>query len=180
MLCVARYSALLVLFVLCGLVAGCSAHASASGGGVTSTPASPAASGPALPSAAASVPATASRIPALLVPVLGQSRASTQGYGSVRPSSLSNGGDPTGIVTNLSWQSWGGSQAVGTGMGYYDPPNVPVDQATKEEATVVAFNLGTCSGVYMYQAIEWYFPESGGSFNPASYLDVCSWTDHGG
>jgi hypothetical protein len=28
----------------------------------------------------------------------------------------------------------------------------------------------------MYQAIEWYFPESGGSFNATTYLNVCSWT----
>jgi hypothetical protein len=110
------------------------------------------------------------------VPVLGQSRPITRGYGSARPGTLDNGGDPTGIVTNVTWQSWGGSQAVGTGTAYYDPPNVPVAEATKETATVVAFDLGSCAGQYMYQAVEWYFPESGGSFNPATYLNVCSWT----
>jgi hypothetical protein len=26
--------------------------------------------------------------------------------------------------------------------------------------------------------IEWYFPESGGSFNPDVYLDVCARTFH--
>jgi len=114
--------------------------------------------------------------PALPVAVLGQSRGATQGYGSVRPSTISNGGDPTGIVTDVSWTSWGGSQAVGTGTGYYDPPGVPVSNAIKEQATVVAFDLGTCDGRYMYQAIEWYFPASGGSFQPATYLNVCSWT----
>jgi hypothetical protein len=40
----------------------------------------------------------------------------------------------------------------------------------------VAFDLETCEGQYMYQAIEWYFPESGGSFSPGNYLDVCAWT----
>jgi hypothetical protein len=102
----------------------------------------------------------------------------TKGYGSVRPGTLNNGGDPTGIVTSVSWKSWGGSRAMGTGTAYYDPSGVPVSRATKERATVVAFDLGTCNGVYMYQAIEWYFPESGGSFNPANYLNVCSWTYH--
>jgi hypothetical protein len=63
-------------------------------------------------------------------------------------------------------------------MGYYDPPDVPVARAIRERATVVAFDLGTCSGRYMYQAVEWYFPESGGSFDPANYLDACSWTYH--
>ncbi|MGH3303999.1 MAG: hypothetical protein ACRDOK_20450 [Streptosporangiaceae bacterium] len=159
-----------VFLVLCALVAGCSAHASASGGAdLTPTP----------PSAAASVPVSSPRpVPSATaqLPVLGQSRGITEGYGSVRPATLNNGGDPTGIVGNLSWQSWGGPEAVGTGIGYYDPPNVPVAQATKEQATVVAFDLGTCAGQYVYQAVEWYFPESGGSFNPASYLNVCSWT----
>lgn len=102
----------------------------------------------------------------------------TKGYGSVRPSTIDNGGDPTGIVTDVSWKSWGGAQAIGSGMGYYDPPNVPVFRSTKERTTVVAFDLGTCNGTYMYQAIEWYFPESGGSFNPTNYLNVCSWTFH--
>lgn len=61
-------------------------------------------------------------------------------------------------------------------MGYYLPPNTPTSRATKEKATVVAFDLGTCDGQYMYQAIEWYFPESGGSFDPNSYLNICAWT----
>lgn len=79
---------------------------------------------------------------------------------------------------NVSWQSWGGPQAVGTGTGYYDPPNAPVDQSRSEQATIVAFDLGTCDGRYMYQAIEWYFPESGGYFNASNYLNICSWTYH--
>ena len=112
--------------------------------------------------------------------MLGQSRSITSGYGSVRPVTINNGGDPTGIVMNLSWQSWGGARAVGTGTGYYDPPNVPVAQSTKQPATVVAFNLGNCDGQYMYQAIEWYFPQHGGTFNPNVYLDICAWTFHNG
>jgi hypothetical protein len=147
----------LLVAALCVLVAGCSAGGSGSNA----------------PPSAASSSASVSAAP---VPVLGQSRAITQGYGSVRPSTINNGGDPTGIVTGVSWTSWGGAQATGTGMGYYDPPNVPVSSAVKEQATVVAFDLGTCDGRYMYQAIEWYFPESGGFFHSASYLNVCSWT----
>lgn len=63
-------------------------------------------------------------------------------------------------------------------MGYYDPPNAPASRSKQEQATVVAFDLGTCDGHYMYRAIEWYFPESGSSFNADSYLNVCSWTYH--
>jgi hypothetical protein len=164
---VGRRAACPLFLVLCAIVAGCAAQTSLSGG--TGVP-------PTAASAASSPSATASSASAEHVPVLGQSRADTQGYGSVRPGTLNNGGDPTGIVTHLSWQSWGGPEAVGTGTGYYDAPNEPVAQATAEQATVVAFDLGTCGGQYMYQAVEWYFPESGGSFDSASYLDVCSWT----
>jgi hypothetical protein len=114
----------------------------------------------------------------LPVPLLGESRGITKGYGSVRPSTIDNGGDPTGIVTDVSWKSWGDAQAAGSGIGYYDPPNTPVSGSVRERATVVAFDLGTCDGRYMYQAIEWYFPESGGSFNPANYLNICRWTYH--
>jgi hypothetical protein len=146
---VTRGSAFALFLVLCAVVAGCSAHANVSSGAHHR------------------------------LPVLGQSRTITRGYGSVRPATLNNGGDPTGIVTNLSWQSWGGPKAVGTGTGYYDPPNLPVAQAIREKATVVAFDLGTCAGHYMYQAVEWYFPESGGSFSATTYLDVCSWTYQG-
>jgi hypothetical protein len=164
---VASHLARPVLFVLCAMIAGCAAQG-------------PVSSGAGARPIASSAAATATPAPAQHVPVLGQSRPGTKGYGSVRPAALNNGGDPTGIVTNLSWQSWGGTEAVGTGTGYYDAPNEPVAQATPEQATVVAFDLGTCAGQYMYQAVEWYFPESGGSFDSASYLDVCSWTYHTG
>lgn len=78
----------------------------------------------------------------------------------------------------MSWRSWGGPRAVATGVGYYDPPGVPVDRSVKERATVVAFDLGTCSGRRVYRAIEWYFPESGGSFSRSRYRNICSWTVH--
>lgn len=113
------------------------------------------------------------------VPVLGQGRGPTKGYGSARPSTIFNGGDPTGLVTGVTWSSWGGSQAAGTGMAYYDPPGKPVTDSVRERATVVAFDLTTCDGTYMYEAIEWYFPESGGTFSPGQYLDDCSWTVRG-
>src|SRR5262245_57756128 len=160
------------IVALCFLTAGCSALGNVPGasGPGTSAPAPPSTSPP------ASVPSMTSAGSEPPVPILGLSRGATEGYGSARPSTISNGGDPTGVVMNVSWQSWGGPQAVGTGTGYYDPPNVPVDQSTSEQATIVAFDLGTCDGRYMYQAIEWYFPESGGSFTASNYLNTRLWT----
>jgi hypothetical protein len=156
------------------LAAGCSVGSS------MPSARSPTSSTAATPAAQAQPPSATSPSAAPPVPVLGQSRGITEGYGSAQPTIISNGGDPTGIVTDVSWQSWGGPEAVGTGTGYYDPPNVPVHQATMEKAIVVAFDLGTCAGQYMYQGVEWYFPESGGSFNNTTDLNICSWTYYPG
>jgi hypothetical protein len=97
-----------------------------------------------------------------------------KGFGQVRPAEVFNGGDPTGLVTGITWQSWGGATATGTGTGAFDPPNEPVAASKQEKATIVAFNLGTCDGKLMYQAVEWYFPESGQSFSSSSYENVCA------
>src|SRR5579872_2840325 len=51
----------------------------------------------------------------------------SEGWGTVRPSRIFNGGDPSGLVTQIHWTSWGGSVAVGHGLnsifapqgGYY-------------------------------------------------------------
>ena len=172
------------IVALCLLTAGCAGGSTSTGSSGSGTKqGSPAAATLTQPSSAsppATVPSITSPGAAGPVLVLGQGRGVTEGYGSARPATISNGGDPTGIVTNVSWQSWGGPEAVGTGTGYYDPPNEPVSKAIKETATVVAFNRGTCAGQYMYQGIEWYFPESGGSFNTTSYLNICSWTYYPG
>ena len=39
---------------------------------------------------------------------------------------------------------------------------------------MVAFNLGTCDGKLMYQAVEWYFPGEGQSFNASQYENICT------
>lgn len=188
-----RYAGL-AFAALCLLLAGCSARNDASraaarastpdlptaAASAAASPVPPSTPSPSVTAGLVTVPPAMTPSAAAPVPVLGQGRRIARGYGSARPSVLDNGGDPTGILTNVSWQSWGGPEAVGTGMGYYDPPNVPVSRSVRERATVVAFRLGTCEGQYMYQAVEWYFPESGGSFSPGAYLDVCAWTFHQG
>lgn len=58
---------------------------------------------------------------------------------------------------------------MGTGSGWYVGPNQIVAQGTRDQATVVAFQLGTCSGQLMYRAVEWYFPDHGGQFDPSHY-----------
>jgi hypothetical protein len=97
-----------------------------------------------------------------------------EGYGQVRPSTVFNGGDPTGLVENITWSSWGGAKAVGTGKSYYVPPNGFTAQATLQKATIVAFDLGTCHGHRAYLAVEWYYPQHGEKFNPNTYINDCT------
>ena len=93
--------------------------------------------------------------------VAGAFGANGVGFGAVRPTEISLGGDPTGILTGISWQSWGGAQATGTGTSTYVAPGQSVAQGTQETATVVASGLGTCKGAPAYQQVVWYFPQNG-------------------
>jgi len=70
----------------------------------------------------------------------------------------------------------GGPQAQATGTSDYVGPNQSVASGRQETATVVAFDLGTCDGKLMYQAVEWYFPQHGQTFHPGRYENVCSGT----
>ncbi len=38
-----------------------------------------------------------------------------EGWGSAHPSRIFNGGDPSGLVKDIRWTSWGPSTALGTG-----------------------------------------------------------------
>lgn len=111
------------------------------------------------------------------VPVLGQPAGTFthgQGFGDVRPTTVFNGGDPTGLVTGITWSSWGSSTATGQGTSDYVGPGQYVATGTQETVTIVAFDLGTCDGKLMYQAVEWYFPQHGQRFNPSQYENVCT------
>jgi hypothetical protein len=95
------------------------------------------------------------------------------GFGQVRPREVYNGGDPTGLVTSITWHSWGGSQAVGTGRSDYVAPGQSVAGGKIEPVRIVAFDLGTCRGRYMYAAVEWYFPQHKQVFNGSLFEDSC-------
>jgi hypothetical protein len=113
-------------------------------------------------------------------PVLGVPWAQNQqGYGHVRPGTIFNGGDPTGLVQYVTWSSWGGASAVGTGTAEYVGPGQSVAAGTPARAEVVAFRLGFCDGRKAYRAIEWYFPGHGQHFDPTRYIDACSGENHG-
>jgi hypothetical protein len=97
-----------------------------------------------------------------------------RGYGQVRPATVFNGGDPTGLVSGIHWSSWGGSEAIGTGRSDYVGPHQSVARGSEDPARIVAFRLGICRGRRAYDAVEWYFPEHGQHFSPGSYIDACT------
>jgi hypothetical protein len=110
-------------------------------------------------------------------PVLGQPAGAFShgtGWGKVKPTEVFNGGDPTGLVTHISWSSWGGSSATGTGTSDWPYPSVAGGK--EEHVKIVAFNLGQCSGKLMYQAVEWFFPQHGQAFSASRYENVCTGT----
>jgi hypothetical protein len=99
--------------------------------------------------------------------------ADGSGFGQVRPKTVYNGGDPTGLVISISWHGWGGPQATGAGRGLYVAPGQAVAQGKIEPVRVVAFDLGTCNGRYMYAAVEWYFPQHNQTFDASLFEDAC-------
>ena len=101
-------------------------------------------------------------------------RPDATGYGEIAPTDVNNAGDPTGIISGISWQNWGAAQATGSGTASYQAPGQVAADATPAKATIVAFNLGTCGGVPAYKNVEWYFPEYGQSFNPTNAFEICT------
>lgn len=96
------------------------------------------------------------------------------GYGTVAPTVISNGGDPTGVVTGVHWTSWGGDTARGTGTSDDDNNSDTVADGVQAPAQIVAFDLGVCDGKYMYQKVTWYFPQDGETFQPNDARNICT------
>ncbi len=176
-----------VLLGLCASACGSSTAAS----GTTPIPTSSAESGPRNVAPTTSIPVTTARPAATTtqpphttspipkpVPILGTQwgvPGGQKGYGTAHPDTIFNGGDPTGLVTGVHWQSWGGPVAIASGMSY-DPGNSIVANSVLRAVTVEAFNLGVCHGTLMYQAIEWYVPADGQKFDPHIYINICTGT----
>jgi hypothetical protein len=105
------------------------------------------------------------------VPTLGGHWApDTEGFGEVKPANVSNGGDPTGVFSDIVWDSWGGAQATGHGTGWWYDPDRGEDVAGghSEPIGLVAYDLQQCGGGLMYRHLAVFFPEHGESFDPAT------------
>ena len=96
------------------------------------------------------------------------------GFGLVAPTNFSFGGDSQSFVSNITWNSWGGDEATGTGTASYAFPGQAGYQSTPHPAAVIAFDLGDCGEQLMYQEVEWYFPEFGQSPSLARANNICS------
>jgi hypothetical protein len=85
----------------------------------------------------------------------------TKGFGQVKPREIFYGGDPTGLVCDIHWHSWGGRVARGTGVGWYVSAKESVAQGHAAIATVVASRLGKWKGRPAYNRLTWSFPNRG-------------------
>jgi hypothetical protein len=104
------------------------------------------------------------------LPTLGVVWAPAQtGYGRIKPTTVDNGGDPSGIAEHVRWKGWATPRAVGTGKGWVPPDSGPYSAFRYKTVQVIAVNLGMCRGRLAYRTIEWRFPTSrkqrGGQFN---------------
>jgi hypothetical protein len=96
------------------------------------------------------------------------------GFGAAKPGLVSMGGDPTGVVSSVTWQSWGGLEASGTGTSDYVTGNESVADGSQEKVTIVALDLGLCGGHPAYQGVVWYFPGEGQRFDPSEVGTTCT------
>ncbi|HVC08196.1 MAG TPA: hypothetical protein VND98_11510 [Solirubrobacterales bacterium] len=88
------------------------------------------------------------------------------GWGTEKPAKIFNGGDPSGLVTQIHWKHWGEVVALGQGRnsifkpkgGYY-----PHQVTIKLRASVI----GTCGGRRAYTRLYASEPSRpGGPFGP--------------
>ena len=99
-----------------------------------------------------------------------------KGYGPTKPTTIFNGGDPTGLVQHIQWKTGGGTQAIGAGTAEWVGPHQDVAEGAQQPARIVLFQLGSCRGRRAYDAIEWYFPQHGQHFDPHQYINACTGT----
>jgi hypothetical protein len=83
------------------------------------------------------------------------------GFGTAEPSEIFNGGDPSGLVTQIKWTGWGNPTAIGHGLnpifkphgGYYRKP-------ARIELRATA--LGKCGSRRAYMKLEARVPKHPG------------------
>ncbi len=103
--------------------------------------------------------------------------AGISGFGEVAPANISLGGVASSPqVESITWSNWGAAQATGQGQSIDgNGQSGPVSDWPLKPVTVVAFDLGSCSGgPPAYQEVTWYFPGDGQTFNSSSATNACT------
>jgi hypothetical protein len=98
------------------------------------------------------------------VPVLGSKQFSEPygaGFGHAKPEVIFNGGDPSGEVAGIKWQSWGGPSAIGYGhQPIFRPGGGYFRKLGRVELR--ANELGRCAGRPAYTLLEIRAPKHPG------------------
>jgi len=67
-----------------------------------------------------------------------------RGWGTVKPGTIYNGGDPNGMVSSIRWQHWGQKSAIGWGVTWIFKPTGGY-YSTHVRAELRATDIGRCS-----------------------------------
>ena len=81
------------------------------------------------------------------------------GWGTARPSRIFNGGDPSGLVSDIHWNSWGGGSATGSGLtSIFKPAGGYYRQLVRVELRVYAIGRCSSDGPRAYTRLEFRVP----------------------
>lgn len=116
------------------------------------------------PAAAESASTGSGDVPTLGLPDMGGDIYGTDGFGVARPSTVYYGGTSSGMVQEITWSTWGGETASGTGTGFYTAPGDIGAESTAETAEILAYDLTTCDGQTAYRHVVWWFPDQGQTY----------------
>jgi hypothetical protein len=100
------------------------------------------------------------------------------GWGTSKPKSIFNGGDPSGMVTHIHWRSWGGPTAIGFGRNpIFKPKGGYYGRLAKIELR--AEDIGSCKGRAAYRQLSVRVPSHpGGKLGPwrpwSDAASICS------
>ncbi len=96
-----------------------------------------------------------------------------EGWGGERPGTIFNGGDPSGLISEVEWEAWGGPVARGHGLNSIFKPH---GGYYRHQVTILlkATDLGRCEGKAAYLKLFVREPKKPGG-PPGPWV---SWSGH--
>jgi hypothetical protein len=83
------------------------------------------------------------------------------GFGTEKPKRFFNGGDPSGLVSNIHWRNWGAPTAIGHGLtSIFKPQGGYYRKLVRIK--LQARGIGTCDGKQAYQQLRFRVPHRPG------------------